>query len=109
MIKKLQEFREMLLNILEEMKQLREAVKLSIVLNKEVLTLNEASLITGYKESYLYKLNSQGVELPVYSTCGSGKLYFKRTELFEWMTKHKRNNFVNFQNQVDNYLTRKIS
>lgn len=105
----LQEFKEMLSSILEETKQLRETLKLSIVLNKDVLTLSEASLITGYKESYLYKLNSQGVDLPIYSTCESGKLYFKRIELLEWMTKHKRNNIGELQNQVDKYLMRKTA
>ncbi|OWP74650.1 hypothetical protein [Flavobacterium oreochromis] len=103
------EFKEMLENILSELKQLKEIIKMSTILNKDVLDINEASFLTGYKKSYLYKLNCVGTDLPIYSSSAGGNLYFKRLELLEWMTKHRRTNFTDFQNDVDNYLTRKIA
>lgn len=103
------EFKEMLENILSELKQLKEIIKMSTILNKDVLDINEASFLTGYKKSYLYKLNCVGTDLPIYSSSVGGNLYFKRLELLEWMTKHRRTNFTDFQNDVDNYLTRKIA
>lgn len=107
MVKFLQEFKEMLMSILNELKELKETVRMSTILNKEVLDVNEAAVLTGYKVSYLHKLSSVGTDLPIYSSSGSGKLYFKRLELLEWMTKHKRNNFVDFQNHVDDYFSKK--
>ncbi|MDV3462270.1 DNA-binding protein [Elizabethkingia anophelis] len=108
MIKILTEFKEMLMSILNELKELKETVRMSTILNKEVLDINEASVLTGYKVSYLHKLSSVGTDLPIYSSSGNGKLYFKRLELLEWMTKHKRNNFIDFQNEVDEYFMKKV-
>lgn len=107
MVKILTEFKEMLMSILSELKELKETVRMSTILNKEVLDVNEAAVLTGYKVSYLHKLSSVGIDLPIYSSSGNGKLYFKRLELLEWMTKHKRNNFNDFQNQVDDYFSKK--
>jgi len=109
MVKILQEFKEMLMSILSELKELKETVRMSTILNKEVLDINEAAVLTGYKVSYLHKLSSAGTDLPIYSSSGNGKLYFKRLELLEWMTKHKRNNFTSFQKSVDEYLNRKTA
>lgn len=107
MIKIVNELREMLISIASELKELKETVRMSTILNKEVLDVNEAAVLTGYKVSYLHKLSSVGTDLPIYSSSGNGKLYFKRLELLEWMTKHKRNNFNDFQNQVDDYFSKK--
>ncbi|SIQ39697.1 hypothetical protein SAMN05880574_1125 [Chryseobacterium sp. RU37D] len=109
MVKILQEFKEMLISILSELKELKETVRMSTILNKEVLDVNEAAVLTGYKVSYLHKLSSVGTDLPIYSSSGNGKLYFKRLELLEWMTKHKRNNFDDFQKDVNKYLNRKTA
>lgn len=56
---------------------------------KEVLDINEVAEFTSLKKSYIYKLNSEG-KIPCYSYSGKGKLYFKRVEILEWMTKTKR-------------------
>lgn len=56
---------------------------------KEVLTIEEAEEFTSLKKSYLYKLVSLG-KIPSYSYSDKGKLYFKRAEILEWMTKKKR-------------------
>lgn len=107
MIKILTEFKEMLISIANELKELKEIIRMSTILNKEVLDVNEAAVFSGYKVSYLRKLSSVGTDLPIYSYCDNGKLYFKRLELLEWMTKHQRNDLNNFQNKVDDYLSKK--
>lgn len=45
------DFKEMLENILSELKQLKEIIRMSTILNKEVLDINEASFLTGYKKA----------------------------------------------------------
>lgn len=98
------EFNETLFSIKSELNELKRLVGLFDVLNKEVLTLKEASLFTGYTESYLYKLNSVGSDLPVYSSCEGGKLYFKRTELELWLTQIKKKRVSEIEMDVNNYL-----
>lgn len=56
---------------------------------KEILTLEEVAKFTSLKKNYIYKLNHQG-KIPCYSYSETGKLYFKRAEILEWMTKKKR-------------------
>ncbi|HAO15322.1 MAG TPA: hypothetical protein DDE71_07160 [Tenacibaculum sp.] len=56
---------------------------------KEVLNIEEVVHLTSLKKSYIYKLNSEG-KIPCYSYSEKGKLYFKRAEILEWMTKNKR-------------------
>ncbi len=56
---------------------------------KDVLDINEVAEFTSLKKSYIYKLNSEG-KIPCYSYSNKGKLYFKRVEILEWMTKTKR-------------------
>ncbi len=56
---------------------------------KEVLDIDDAARLTSLKKSYIYKLNHEG-KIPCYSYSDNGKLYFKKTELEEWMTKNKR-------------------
>jgi len=69
--------KELEITVLEMRKginELKEMLQLTVLVNKDVLTIEEADLFTGYRKSYLYKLNSQdGSDLPVYSYCESGK------------------------------------
>lgn len=68
---------------------------------KEVIDIEEAVKLTSLKKSYIYKLNHLG-EIPSYSYSDKGKLYFKRSELEKWMTKHKR--FYNEDNLLNHLL-----
>ena len=60
--------------------------KITLLGNKEVLTMSEAAMLTGYKEKGLYELTSQR-RIPHYKK--NGKLYFKKAELVEWMTDNR--------------------
>lgn len=60
--------------------------KITLLGNKQILTLSEAAMLTGYKEKGLYELTSQR-RIPHYKK--NGKLYFKKSELEEWMTENR--------------------
>lgn len=72
---------EVILNALEEIK------KYSLLGAKNVLTLDEAALLTGLTRSYLYRLTSQK-QIPFYKPNGR-KVYFNRAELEAWMMRSR--------------------
>ncbi len=53
---------------------------------KEVIGIEEAALLTGYKVKGLYTLTSEK-RIPHYKK--NGKLYFRKTELEAWLTENK--------------------
>lgn len=71
----------------EEIKKLADAIsRNTIMLQKEILTLDETVLYTGLKKSYLYKLTSNRA-IPHYKP--SGKFcFFRREELDAWLTNN---------------------
>lgn len=72
---------EVILNALEEIK------KYSLLGAKNVLTLDEAALLTGLTRTYLYRLTSQK-QIPFYKPNGR-KVYFNRAELETWMMRNR--------------------
>ncbi len=58
-----------------------------ILLQKKTLTLKEAALYTGYKESYLYKLTASQ-KIP-HSKPHGGAIFFNREELDAWLGQNK--------------------
>lgn len=72
--------------------EIREQVKeLEDVVGKgsdgdDVLSIDEASSLTGLSKAYIYKLKHKR-EIPC--SKGGKKLYFSRKELTEWMMKDK--------------------
>lgn len=58
-----------------------------LLLQKKKLTLKEASLYSGYKESYLYKMTS-AKRIP-HSKPEGGAIFFDREELEEWLSRNK--------------------
>lgn len=60
--------------------------RISLIGAKNVLDLNEASLLTGLSIGHLYRLTS-GKQIPHFKKCR--KLYFKKSELEEWMLENK--------------------
>lgn len=55
---------------------------------KPILTLEEACKYTGLSKSYMYKHTHQG-NITFYKPEGR-KLYFKRTDLDEWMLRNRQ-------------------
>lgn len=72
------------------------------ILNKEILTLNEAARYIDTSTSHIYKLTSSK-QIPHYCPTGK-KLYFKRSELDEWILKHKQTSVDEIQQQANDYV-----
>ena len=90
--------------IQNEIKQIREYIKVQNILRKEILTLEEAALYLGQSKSSIYKLTSKR-KIPFYSP-GGKKIYFKRTELDTWVYSSKIISTVEVELEVENYLNR---
>jgi excisionase family DNA binding protein len=78
-----------------------ERIEKSVLLSKNVLTLDEAVLFTGLAKSYLYKLTASG-KIPHYKP--SGKLiYFDRAELEKWMLRNPVKTAEEIEQQAVDY------
>lgn len=60
----------------------------SYIFQKEILSLREACIYLCISQSHMYKLTSSR-KIPHYSPTGK-LIYFKKSELEEWVLKHKR-------------------
>lgn len=74
-------------NVIEEMNlKLDRIERLTLLAAKPVLDIEEAALFTGFSVGHLYRLTS-GKGIPHYKK--DRKLYFKKTELEEWMLESR--------------------
>ena len=78
------------------------ANKMLYLLQKEILTFEEACIYLGRSASFMYKLTS-GRLIPYYVP--NGKLiYFKKTELDEWVLHNKRCSIEEIEHEGKRYL-----
>lgn len=75
------------------------------LLKKDVLNFNEAAQYLELSHSHLYKQTSSG-EIPFYKPNGK-KLYFKRTELDEWLLRNRSTTSEEIEQEAANYLIKK--
>ena len=68
---------------------------------KEVMTIEEASKYLGFKTSYLYRLTSSN-KIPFYKP--GHKVFFKRSELEEWVFNHRESTHDEIEKRALNYL-----
>jgi excisionase family DNA binding protein len=54
---------------------------------EEILTLNEATKFLKLSKSFMYKMTSQ--KLIVHFIPGGKKIYFKKTDLEDWLLKNR--------------------
>lgn len=59
---------------------------ISLLAAKEVLDIEEAALLTGYKKGFIYRLTSER-RIPHYKK--NNKLLFKKSELEAWLCELK--------------------
>lgn len=72
---------------------------------QEVLTLAQACDYLGVSRSYVYKLTCNK-QIPHY--CPSGKkIYFKRSELEEWLLQNKQTSATEIEKEAADYLIKK--
>jgi excisionase family DNA binding protein len=83
-----------------------EDIKLMLVeqnlLRKDVLNLNEACSYLDLSASHVYKMTSQK-QIPHFCPQGK-KLYFKRTELDEWLLRNRQDSTDEIETRAANYL-----
>jgi excisionase family DNA binding protein len=90
--------------IQNEVKQIKQFIKEQSILRKEILTLEEITWYLGLSKSSVYKLTSKR-EIPFYSP-GGKKLYFKKSEIDNWVYESKITPIKEVENEVENYLSR---
>ena len=88
----------------KELEQIKKFIEEQNILRKEVLTLEETCLYLGQSKSSIYKLTSKR-EIPFYSP-GGKKLYFRRTEIDEWIYNSKVVPTDEVESEVESYLNR---
>ncbi len=79
-----------------------EAAVASSLFVKEILTLQEACQYMGISSSHMYKLTSKRL-IPHYSPTGK-LIYFKRSELDEWVLKSRRKPISEMDAEAGSYL-----
>jgi prophage regulatory protein len=70
-----------------------------LLLQKNKLTLKEAALYTGYKESYLYKLTA-AKKIPHSKPCG-GAIFFDRAEIEQWLGRNRIRTNDDIENEAE--------
>lgn len=86
---------------LEEIKELLLEQKIQ---QKEFLTLEEAKNYLQLSKSCMYKMTCKK-EIPYYVP-GGKKIYFKKTELDEWVLNSKVSSTNDLKTQTEEYLAR---
>ncbi len=75
------------------------------LLQKEIFNFNEACLYVDLSSSHLYKLTSTN-SIPCYCPQGK-KLYFRRSELDQWLTSNRKKTTDEVEQQASNYIAKK--
>jgi excisionase family DNA binding protein len=72
----------------EFLNELQELKNLTLLGVKKVLTMTDASLLTGLSKSHLYKLVCFK-KIPHYKSQGGKLTYFDKSELEAWQLQHR--------------------
>ncbi len=75
------------------------------LLQKEILSLQEACIYLCISQSYMYKLTSSR-KIPHYSPMGK-LIFFKRTELDEWVFKNRRSTLEEINSEASSFLKKR--
>jgi excisionase family DNA binding protein len=70
---------------------------------EEVIPLNEAAEFLKVSKSCLYKKTSQK-QIPYYKPPGCKQIYFRKSELEEWLLSNKVKTVVELEKNTENYL-----
>ncbi len=86
----------------QEITDLKTILSKVFTATKETLDFEETASYINLSHSYLYKLTSQGL-IPFYRPNGK-KIYFKRSELDEWVLKNKVYSADELEEKADNHM-----
>ena len=90
----------------QEIIDLKSALDKVFTATKDTLDFEETVAYINQSRSYLYKLTSQGL-IPHYKPNGK-KIYFKRTELDEWVLRNKVFSADEMEQKAVNHLVGSI-
>ena len=85
--------------ILNELQGIRQ---LTLLGAKKVLTMTDASLLTGLSKSHLYKLVCFK-KIPHYKSQGGKLTYFDKSELETWQLQHRVKTTDEVEQEAANY------
>ncbi len=89
-------------NTLEKLHQDVAELKGLMLAQKEVLDIDELALYVGLSKTYIYKLTHSN-KIPFYKP-GGKKIYFKRSEVDNWLLSNRVSTDEELEHGVDNYL-----
>ena len=81
--------------------KLNEIGRLALIAAKSVLDFQETLLFTGLSKGHLYRLTSQR-QIPYFKK--GQKLYFKKSELEDWMLENRIPTADEIQKQATTYI-----
>lgn len=84
------------------MAQLARLERLLVIGTKEVLTTEDLSLMTGMSKDHIRHLVCERA-IPYYKP--SGRLYFKKSEIEEWMLQNRVPTQAEVNSQAETYTT----
>ena len=90
--------------IIKKLEDIDAKISNQSILSKEFLTLAETALYLGHSKSSMYRMTSKK-EIPFYNP-GGKKIYFKRRELDDWISKGRVNSYSEVVGETDQYLAR---
>ncbi|MDR0732984.1 MAG: helix-turn-helix domain-containing protein [Dysgonamonadaceae bacterium] len=94
-------------NFKDELTKIKEKLavveQLATLGQKKVLTMSDASILTGLSRSRLYKLTCYK-QIPHYKADGGKLNYFDRDELTAWQLKNKIKTADEIEKEAENYM-----
>jgi len=91
--------------LIQKLERIETLIEQQGLLKKDVLNFNEACQYLGLSQSHMYKLTSSK-SIPHF--CPQGKrLYFKRTELDDWLLRNRTDTQDELDQQAADYLIKK--
>ncbi|WP_026302597.1 helix-turn-helix domain-containing protein [Psychroflexus tropicus] len=91
--------------LIQKLERIETLIEQQGILRKDVLNFNEACQYLGLSQSHMYKLTSSK-SIPHF--CPQGKrLYFKRTELDDWLLRNRTDTQDELDQQAADYLIKK--
>lgn len=88
----------------QKLEEIEALLRKQYALSKEILTLEEAADFLSLSKSAIYKLTSKK-EISFYNP-GGKKIFFKRTELENWVLSSKSSSIDEVNDEITSYLSR---
>ncbi len=89
-------------NIEKKLDTIACLLKSQVLAGKDLLTIDELAMYSGLAKLYIYKLTSQR-KIPFYKPRGK-QVYFKRTEIDQWLTTNRVATNEEIQTEVLNSI-----